>query len=224
MSGLLAVQVFHRAVPFTGEDVRQHAEGKVDTGVQFFLLGAWRSTQDETGHLAGIAWVADAKPQTVKSVLITKLRDDVPQPVVTSMTAAHFEFGNAGWKIKFVVGHQNRINRYTVKAGERCYGLATSVHVGGGDQQTNILTLMREASGQAKKFALGHEIHSVRRSNTLNKKSPCVMPGLFVFSARISQANDQLYGSHDRGSSLELWITPMRTAANVDENCSFTMM
>jgi hypothetical protein len=64
----------------------------------------------------------------------------------------------------------------------------------------------------------------VRRSNTLNEKSPCVMPGLFVFSAWISQANDQLNGGHGRGSSLELWITPLATAANVDENCSFTMM
>jgi hypothetical protein len=33
------------------------------------------------------------------------------------------------------------------------------------------------------------------------------MPGLFVFSAWISQANDQFNGSHDRGPSLEWWIT-----------------
>ena len=46
-SGLLAVQVFHRAVPFPGEDIRQHAEGKVDAGIEFFLFGAWRTTQDE---------------------------------------------------------------------------------------------------------------------------------------------------------------------------------
>jgi hypothetical protein len=36
------------------------------------------------------------------------------------------------------------------------------------------------------------------------------MPGLFVFGAWISQANDQLYGSHVRGPSLELWITSPR--------------
>jgi hypothetical protein len=224
MSGLLAVQVFHRAVPFTGEDVRQHAEGKVDTGIQFFLLGAWRSTQNETGYLAGIAWVADAKPQTVKRILVTQLGDDVAQPIVSTMTAAYFEFGNAGREIKFVVSYQDRINRNSIKAGERCYGLATAVHEGGGDQQTNILTLMREASGQAKEFALGHEIDSIRRSNTLNKKGPCVMPGLFVFSAWISQANDQLYGSHDKGPFLELWLKPLQAAAKLEENCSFTMM
>ncbi|KPX26538.1 hypothetical protein ALQ28_05001 [Pseudomonas syringae pv. delphinii] len=202
MSGLLAVQVFHRPVPFTGEDIRQHAEGKVDTGVQFFLFGAWRSTQDKAGYLAGIAWVANAKPQAMKCVLVAELRDDVAQTVMTAMTAAHFEFGNARRQVQFVVRHQNRLDRDTVEARKRRDSLAAAVHVGGGDQQTNILTLMRKASGQAKEFALGNEIGSLRRSNTLNEKSPCVMPGLFVFSAWISQAHDQLYGGHDRGSSF----------------------
>jgi hypothetical protein len=102
--------------------------------------------------------------------------------------------------------------------------LAAAVHERGGDQQTNILTLVTEAPGQAKKFALCDETDSLRIGDTFNKKSPCVMPGLFVFSAWISQANDQLYGSHDRGPSFELWITPLMTAANGDKNCSFTMM
>ncbi|KPW88813.1 Uncharacterized protein ALO79_06595 [Pseudomonas syringae pv. castaneae] len=202
MSGLLAVQVFHRPVPFTGEDIRQHAEGKIDTGVQFFLFGAWRSTQDKAGYLAGIARVADAKPQAMKCVLVAELRDDVAQAVMTAMAATHFEFGNARRQVQLVMRHQNRLNRNTVETGECRDGLAATVHVGGGDQQTNILTLMRKTSGQAKEFALGNEIDSLRRSNTLNKKSPCVMPGLFVFSAWISQAHDQLYGGHDRGSSF----------------------
>ena len=93
------------------------------------------------------------------------------------------------------------------------HGLAAAVHVRGGDQQTNILTLMREASGQAKEFALGNEIDSLRRSYTLNEKGPCVMPGLFVFSAWISQANDQLYGVHDRGPSFGVVVKPLTTAA-----------
>ncbi len=51
------------------------------------------------------------------------------------------------------------------------------------------------------------------------------MPGLFVFGAWISQANDQFDGSHDRGPSLEWCLTSPRSvkAAKVDENCSFTM-
>ncbi|GBH08045.1 Aconitase A [Pseudomonas syringae pv. actinidiae] len=138
----------------------------------------------------------------MKCVLVAELRDDVAQAVVTAMTAAHFEFGNARRQVQFVVRHQNRLDRDTVEARKRRDSLAATVHVGGGDQQTNILTLMRKASGQAKEFALGNEIDSLRRSNTLNEKSPCVMPGLFVFSAWISQAHDQLYGGHDRGSSF----------------------
>lgn len=203
------MQVFHRSVPFTGEDIRQHAEGKIDTGVQFFLFGAWRSTQDKTGDLAGVAWVANAKPQAVERILIAELRDDVAQSVMTAMAAAYFELGNAGRQIEFVMRHQYGVYRDAIETGKRRHGLAAAVHVRGGDQQTNILTQVTEAPGQAKKFALDDEIDSLRRSNTLNKKSPCVMPGLFVFGAWISQANDQLYGSHDRGSSLELWITPL---------------
>jgi hypothetical protein len=224
MSGLLAVQVFHRPVPFTGEDIRQHAEGKVDAGVQFLLFGAWRSTQNKTRDLVGVARVANAKPQAVKSILITELRDDVPQPVVTAMAAALLELGNARWQIEFVMRHQDGIDRNPVETSERRYGLAAAVHVGGGNQQTNILTLMSEACGQAKEFALGDEIDSLRVSDTLNKKSPCVVPGLFVFSAWISQANDQLYGSHDRGPFMELWLKPLQAAAKLEENCSFTMM
>ncbi|RMU89911.1 hypothetical protein ALP20_200212 [Pseudomonas coronafaciens pv. coronafaciens] len=224
MSGLLAVQVFHRPVPFTGEDIRQHAEGKIDTGVQFFLFGAWRSTQDKAGYLAGIARMADAKPQAMKCVLVAELRDDVAQAVVTAMAAASLEFGNARRQVKFVMRHQNRFDRNAVETGKCRDGLAAAVHVGGGDQQTNILTLMREAPGQAKEFALGNEIDSLRRSNTLNKKSPCVMPGLFVLSAWISQAHDQLYGGHDRGSSFGVVVSTAGDSGNTGENCSFTMM
>ena len=44
------------------------------------------------------------------------------------------------------------------------------------------------------------------------------MPGLFVFGAWISQANDQFYGGHDKGPSMELWITsPLTAAAKTDK-------
>jgi hypothetical protein len=226
MSGLLAVQVFHRAVPFTGEDIRQHAEGKVDTGVQLFLFGAWRATQDKARDLAGIAWVANAKPQTVKSILITELRDDVSQAVVPAVSAAYFEFGNARRQIKFVVSHQDLFNRNTEETRERGNCLAAAVHVRSGDQQTNVLTLMRKASGQAKIFAISDQAYALRARDLLNKKGPCVMPGLFVFGAWISQANDQFDGGHVKGPYLEWWITSLQAgcAAKVDEKCSFTMM
>ena len=66
------MQVFHRAVPFTGEDIRQHAEGKIDAGVELLLLGARRAAQDEVGYQFGVTRVADAK--RIKSWLETSGR------------------------------------------------------------------------------------------------------------------------------------------------------
>jgi hypothetical protein len=154
--------------------------------------------------------VANSKPQAVKGILIAELRDDVAQAVMPAMPAALFELGDAWRQVEFVVSDQYRFRWNAVKTGKRRYGLTTSVHERGGNQQTNILTLMRKATGQAKKFALGHQIDALGRGDALNKKGPCVMPGLFVFGAWISQANDQLYGSHVRGPSLESWITSPR--------------
>jgi hypothetical protein len=212
------VQVFHRTVPFPGEDIRQHAEGKIDAGIQFFLFGARRATQDKIGDHAGDAWVANAEPQTVEIIVVPQLRDDVTQPVVTSMAAAQFELGNTWREIEFVVGHQYGFRRNPEKTGKRRNGLAASVHIGGGNQQTNILTLMAESTGQAKILTVCNEVNPVRGRETLNKKGPCVMPGLFVFGAWISQANDQFYGGHDKGPSMELWITsPLTAAAKTDK-------
>ncbi|KPW98967.1 hypothetical protein ALO79_200282 [Pseudomonas syringae pv. castaneae] len=60
---------------------------------------------------------------------------------------------------------------------------------------------MRETSGQAEILAIGRQADALCVRDALNKKGPCVMPGLFVFGAWISQANDQFDGSHDRGPS-----------------------
>jgi hypothetical protein len=59
--------------------------------------------------------------------------------------------------------------------------------------------------------------------DALNKKGPRVMPGLFVFGAWISQANDQFNGSHDRGPSFGVVdnIADL-SAAKVDDKRSFT--
>ena len=137
---------------------------------------------------------------------------------MTSMAAAQLELGNTRWEIEFVVGHQYGLRFNAVETGKCRNGLAASVHIGGGNQQTNILTLMAETSGQAKIFTIGNEIDPVCRREALNKKGPCVMPGLFVFGAWISQANDQFYGGHDKGPSMELWITsPLTAAAKTDK-------
>ena len=121
------MQVFHRTVPFPGEDIRQHAEGKIDAGIQFFLFGARRATQDKIGDHAGDAWVANAEPQTVEIIVVPQLRDDVAQPVVTSVAAAQLELGNAGREIQFVVGLLYGLRFNAVETGKCRYGLAASV-------------------------------------------------------------------------------------------------
>jgi hypothetical protein len=100
------------------------------------------------------------------------------------------------------MGHKDILWFDPEEARKRRDSLAAAVHVGGGNQQANILTLMREASGQAKIFAIGHQVYTLCVGDALNKKGPRVMPGLFVFGAWISQANDQFNGSHDRGPSF----------------------
>jgi len=145
--------------------------------------------------------VANAKPQAVKGILIAELRDDVAQAVVPAVSAALFELGDAGRQVQFVVGHQDFFRRDAEESSQCRDGLAATVHVGGGNQQTNILTLVTEAPGQAEIFAIGHQVDTLGVGDALNKKGPRVMPGLFVFGAWISQANDQFDGSHDRGPS-----------------------
>ena len=90
------MQVFHRAIPLAGEDIRQHTEGEIDTGVQLFLFGARGAAKNEIGHQLAVTRVADAKPQTVKAIVIAELRDDVAQAVVPTVPAAQFELGDAG--------------------------------------------------------------------------------------------------------------------------------
>ena len=197
------MQVFHRTVPFPGEDIRQHAEGKIDAGVQFFLFGAWRTTQDKVGHHAGDARVANAKPQTVEIIVVPQLRNDVAQSVVTSVAAAQLELGNAWREIEFVVGHQHGVDRNAEEIRQRRHGLAAAVHVGGGDEQTNVAALMAEFAHQAKILFVEGEADALAVGQALNEKSPCVVPGLVVFGAWITQADDQLNGSHDRSPRAE---------------------
>jgi hypothetical protein len=82
---------------------------------------------------------------------------------------------------------------------------------------------MRKASGQAEIFAIGRKVYTLCVGDALNKKGPRVMPGLFVFGAWISQANDQFNGSHDRGPSFGVVenIADL-SAAKVDDKRSFT--
>jgi hypothetical protein len=133
---------------------------------------------------------------------VAELRNDVAKPVMPAVPATQFEFGDARRQVEFVVGHQNGLRRNPEETRQSRDGLAAAVHVRGGNQQTNVLALMTELSRQAEIFAVSGQIDTLGAGNALDEKSPCVMPGLFVFGAWISQADDQLDGGHVRGSSL----------------------
>ena len=69
----------------------------------------------------------------------------------------------------------------------------------------NVAALMAELADQAEVFLVEAEAGALRVGQSLNEKGPRVMPGLVVFSAWITQADDQLYGSHDGGPLLKGW-------------------
>jgi hypothetical protein len=88
------------------------------------------------------------------------------------MAAALLELGDAGRQVEFVVRHQDFFGLDAEETGR--HGLAAAVHVGGGNQQTNILTLMRKAPGQAEIFAIGHKVHTLGVGDALNKRAPAL--------------------------------------------------
>ena len=63
------------------------------------------------------------------------------------------------------------------------------------------MAVMCKSARQAMILAISDQIDMMLSSKTFNKKGPRIMPRLFVFSAWITQANDQLYGSHNGSPS-----------------------
>lgn len=90
------MQLAHRLGKVAGKHVRQHAEGKIDAGVELLLLGARRAAQDEVGYQFGVTRVANAKPQAVEVVLVAKLRDDVAQAVMPTMPPPRLSLATPG--------------------------------------------------------------------------------------------------------------------------------
>src|SRR5690606_36215148 len=177
-------------------DLRKDLESPVDAGVEQFLLAARGAAEHEVGHQAGMAGVAYAQTQAVEIVAVAELGDDVAQAVVATVAAAFLEPGGARGKIEFVVGHQNRLRLDAEEASQCCDRLAAAVHVRGGDQQTNVPALMAELAAQAEILLVERQTDLFAIGQALNEKGPGVVPRLVVFRAWITQANDQLYGSH----------------------------
>lgn len=137
-------------------------------------------------------------------ILVAELGDDVAQAVVPAVAAALFELGDAGWHVEFVVGHQDLFRLELEEIGQGRHGLAAAVHVGGGDEQTNFAPLVVEFAHQAEIFAIHSKVDALAGCHALNEKGPCIVPGLVVFGAGVTQANDQFYGSHT-GALSRTW-------------------
>src|SRR5690606_26222739 len=82
--------------------------------------------------------------------------------------------------------------------------------------------LMAKFADQAEVLTIDAEVGAFCSRQALNEKGPCVMPGLVVFGAWISQADEQLYGGHVRGPSFS-WlrvVTRQRLLLSVRLPCS----
>lgn len=66
---------------------------------------------------------------------------------------------------------------------------------------------MAEFSRQAEILAVSGQGDALGAGNAFNEKSPCVMPGLFVFGAGVTQADDQLDGGHVGALPWSWWVT-----------------
>jgi len=190
------MQFAHGHGPVAGEYFRQDVQGEVDALVEQVLFAAWGASEHVAGYQAGVPRVADAEPQAMEVILVAELGDDVAQAVVPAVAAALFELGDAGWHVEFVVGHQDFFGFDLEEIGQGRHGLAAAVHVGGGDEQANFAPLVNELAHQAEILAIDREVDALALGHALNEKGPCIVPGLVVFGAGVTQANDQLYGSH----------------------------
>src|SRR5690606_28349271 len=131
--------------------------------------------------------------------------NDIAQAVVPTVSTALLELGDAGRHVEFIVGDQDGLGGNSEKSGQCRHRLTAAVHAGGGNQQADIFVLMAKLADQAEVLAIDAEVDAFCGGQTLNEKGPCVMPGLVVFGAWISQADDQLYGGHVRGPSFS-WL------------------
>src|SRR5690606_20797467 len=177
-------------------------EGEIDTGVELLAFRLRRAAQYIAGHQAAMPRMADAQTQAVEVVLIAEPGDDVAQPVMPAMAAALLELGDAGRYVEFIMGNQDGLGGNSEKSGQCRHRLTAAVHVGGGNQQADVFVLMAKLADQAEVLTIDAEVGAFCSRQALNEKGPCVMPGLVVFGAWISQADDQLYGGHVRGPSF----------------------
>src|SRR5690606_14533405 len=135
--------------------------------------------------------MADADAQTMEVAHAPEGVDDVTQAVLTAVTAAELEAGRANIEVDLVVGHQHVLRRDIEIAAESRDGLTAAVHVGGGKEQSQVVTSQGDAAGVAEELALTAQLAVALRCHTGQKPGTSVVAVTVVLRAWISQAHNQ---------------------------------
>src|ERR1019366_5603098 len=87
-SGFCTMQIQHRCFGFSFDDQMRDVLRLLHGLVYQFAFFAARIMQHVVGHFSPVAGMADAEAQPPK-ILAAEMRDDVLQPVVPAVPAAH---------------------------------------------------------------------------------------------------------------------------------------
>ncbi len=194
MTLLRGVQFFHRRVNIACNDIRQHVHSCVYRLLNRRPVIAGRYLQHIANHIITMSRMANTNTQPQK-ILATKMRNQVTQPVMTTVTTTLLEFHGTDRQIQLIMYHKNATARYPVKTGQRSHRHAAAVHEIHGLLQTKVIARQSAASNLAFVLALGTELRVALTSDCIDEPEPGIMPGLFIFSSGITQPGNEPYGS-----------------------------
>ena len=124
------------------------------------------------------------------------MRDDVLQPVVPAVSAAHFKARHTRRQIQLVMHHQHFCRRYLVELHQCPDGSPADIHEGLGFEQQNFVPVQLAARSQAVKFGLAPEAQLLQAREFVHPSEADVMPGGFIFASWVAQTYYQTYRSH----------------------------
>lgn len=101
-----AVQGLRHPFPVTGQQARHFAQCVSNRLFQQVLFSVRRAMQHMIQHVAAVAGMADAQPQTGELVA-AQLRDQIAQTIVAAMPTAPLQAHHPGRQIKIVMNDQD---------------------------------------------------------------------------------------------------------------------
>jgi hypothetical protein len=141
------------------------------------------------GDLFAVAGMANANTQAQK-VIATHLRHDVAQTIMTAMTTTLLEANSAGQQVKLIVNDKRIRQRDFIKIGQGSNRLTTTIHVGIGFEQPELLAADVDLGNITEKLTFGTKRLPLTASYRIHKPKAGVVPGLLILGARISQPHN----------------------------------